>query len=177
MKVGDSVKIKPRVMNSYPYGKEYPMGGWEGRIFDIQKSFKNVIVQIEFDSISMRSMSDEYIRAMIASDTDYACIDVDLKKVSLSAPRDTPEEVKAARKEISEKYGIVSIIDEGDYDIWDRQEDDKKDSDEIALEPEEEGAPTQIMVALCRVNGFLKAMSKIKRKRMITRKRPRKGRS
>lgn len=174
MKVGDSIKINKNVTNGYIFDSEYLIEGYEGRIFDIHKSMGDVFVQIEFDSISLKQMPDAYIKKLIKLDTDYACIDVYLKEVTLSAVRDTPEDVILTRKEIGSKHSFVSIIDEGDYNIWDKDPKDIKDSDEIALEPEEEGGQLKVMVSLCRVNGFLKAFNRFKKEKVVTRKRTRK---
>jgi hypothetical protein len=174
MKVGDSVKIKKKVTNTYIYNAEYSLGGYEGHIFSIFKNLGRVIVEIEFDSISLKAMPDDYIKELIAEDTDYGCIDLELKDVSISKPRDTPEDVIAARKEIAEKHDYVSIIDEGEFKIWEKHPGDEKDSSEIEQEPEDNNDELWIRVSLCRVKGLKKAMSMMKRKKMITRKRTRK---
>ncbi len=116
MKIGDTVCVKK--CKTFAYVEGYKISGFRGRIFDMYTDQGTEFVEIEYDSISLRSMSDEHIRAYIDDQTDYACCDFDTDEVEMSEPRDTIADVKAARKEISERIGFISIMDEEGYDVW-----------------------------------------------------------
>jgi hypothetical protein len=165
MKTGDSVKITKTNNNPYVFGKKLSMTGLEGRIFDIYRSDKEIYVEIEFDSISIRSMSDDYINSVLGSGTDYSCVDIKIKKVSLSQPRDTPEDVKAARKEMREKYDYISVLDDGTCKIWENSPVVDEESDELRDCIKEEDGLIKLKVSTCRVKSFMIMAAKVMKER------------
>jgi hypothetical protein len=56
-KVGDSVKVKDAIM--CPDDDSVCIGGWQGRISEIED---DGIVEISWDSITLRQLPDDYIR-------------------------------------------------------------------------------------------------------------------
>ena len=160
MKTSESVKINKGVKNGYLL-RGGPVGGYEGRILNIYKMGGEITVEIEFDSISLRQMPDKYIKALIKDETDFTCLDLDIDDVTVCIPRDTPEDVLAARKEICEKFDYVSILDEGEFDFSDEEVIDSENLEEN--EPNEEGE-VAMHVALARTKAFEKAFREFHKK-------------
>jgi len=111
----DSVRVKEGSLDGW--GKPSYVG-FEGRIFDKYEVMGKVQIEIEFDSITLKQMSDKYIKSKIKEGIDYACCDFMLDELELSQPRDTIADVKAARKELKKKYGTGSILDKKGYNVW-----------------------------------------------------------
>jgi uncharacterized protein YodC (DUF2158 family) len=63
--VGDSVKVKEGIM--CPDDDSVCIGGWQGRISD---TGDDGIVEIFWDSVTLRQMPDEYIRQSEAEGLD-----------------------------------------------------------------------------------------------------------
>lgn len=57
-KIGDSVVVKPGIKD-VEFGSD--MGGWQGRITEISKDSKPVVITIQWDSITLKNISKKII--------------------------------------------------------------------------------------------------------------------
>ncbi len=115
LKVGDSVKIKQGVIDYV--NEKTDMSGWQGRITTIYDEDLNpgiplnVSVDVEFDSITLLQMSDEYLQECLISGEEFRYCDYGIEDIELTSPRDTKEDVIAARLALDKKYDYSSILD------------------------------------------------------------------
>ncbi|HBF88848.1 MAG TPA: hypothetical protein DDX39_09420 [Bacteroidales bacterium] len=100
MKKGDNVKVKKGVM-SPDYG-DLKIEGWQGRITEL--GFNSVT--IELDSLSLESLSKDYIIDSIVEDADYTEICLDIEDLELAKPRDTQNDTLLKQKEINARYSL-----------------------------------------------------------------------
>lgn len=100
MKKGDSVKVKKGVMS--PDYDDLSIEAWQGRITEIDVD----TVAIELDSITLDSLSQDYITGSIVDGADYSLICLDLDEVEIAKPRDTQNDTLIKQKELSAKYSL-----------------------------------------------------------------------
>jgi hypothetical protein len=106
--IGDSVQIKKGVIE--PFQKKFDISGWQGRILKIfteecmECGHKTKLVSIAYDSITLRQMSDEYIKSLIHDGIGFAESELLFKEIVPVEARDTEKETEKARKELNKKY-------------------------------------------------------------------------
>jgi len=112
IKPGDSVKVKKGVR--CPDQEELPIGGWQGRVFEIEKDEDGgILIGIKWDSITLKNMPASFIDQCEDEGTDYAVIYLAPEEVEPAAARDTEEDVKEALEEISEEHSWSWLGEEG----------------------------------------------------------------
>ncbi|MBF0538903.1 MAG: hypothetical protein HQL03_11715 [Nitrospirae bacterium] len=113
IKVGDCVKVKKGV--SDPDFADSSIEGWHGRIIDFVKTDDsevdkdNPVIDIEWDSITLRGMTDDYIDKCEEDDLDCLSMYLRLCDVERVKPRDTAYDVKEAQEEIH-KYLDEAVV-------------------------------------------------------------------
>ena len=106
--IGDSVQLKKGVIE--PYQRIFDLSGWQGRIIKtfneecMECGHKQRYVIVEYDSITLRQMTDEYILSMINEGIDIANSEHLIKDVVPVSPRDTEKETLEVRMELYKKY-------------------------------------------------------------------------
>lgn len=104
-KVGDSVKVKEGIV--CPDMQDLIIGGWQGRIFEITKDDDgNLLVYIEWDSITLENMPDIFIDDSEENGLCYAIMSLWDNEVELTYPRDTEEDRNKAIEKIQDKHMI-----------------------------------------------------------------------
>ena len=98
-----------------PDSEEFELGGWQGRVLEIDTNSDkdNVLISIEWDSITLIQIPSDYIVKSEIDGLDWSRMilyDSDLEK---SIPRDKKENVKKAKDKLSEKYYWASLGEEG----------------------------------------------------------------
>lgn len=112
MKPGDSVKVKEGIM--CPNQEDLCLGGWQGRVFEIEKDEDgSILVGIKWDSITLKNMPASFIDQCEDEGTDYATIYLAPEEVEPAAARDTEEDVEEALAEISKKHAWSWLGEEG----------------------------------------------------------------
>jgi hypothetical protein len=113
--IGSSVRFKPG-FREYHFDR-FDMGGWEGRIIEIFDS-KNpdgsegeIHVDLDFDSITLRQLPVKFIEMCMEEFIDFRGIDTWVYHLEAAKPRDTKEEVIAARLELDKKYDYSIRLD------------------------------------------------------------------
>ena len=99
-KIGDAVVVNPGVM--CPDKPELSLTGWQGWVTEIYSPEGNVAFNL--DSQTLRALTGDYIRECEIAGLDWATMGLGMDEVSPSAPRDTPEEAKAAYEEIESHH-------------------------------------------------------------------------
>jgi hypothetical protein len=158
IKIGDSVKVKKG--KCHYCVTNYDIGGFEGRVFTKYKEDNVWSIEIEFDSITLKSMSLKYIRDNIKNVVDYACLDFQIQDVEKSKVRDTVKDVKAARKVIEKKTNFKSILDEKEYDVW-------KKPAKTVKEPKPKPGEMTAHISMALFRGFLLQWEKVKEMKRI----------
>lgn len=103
LKIDDSVKVKNGIL--CPDLKELCIGGWQGRISEIaEDDDDNIIVRIEWDSITLENMPDYYIDQSIEDGLDYSAIYLHPDEVELTQVRDKEEDVEEVIENISKTH-------------------------------------------------------------------------
>jgi len=113
LKIGDSVIVRQGVKE--PDSEEFELGGWQGRVLEIDTNSDkdNVLITIEWDSQTLIQIPSDYIVQSEIDGFDWSSMilyDSDLEK---SIPRDKKENVKKAKDKLSEKYYWASLGEEG----------------------------------------------------------------
>ncbi len=113
--IGDSVVVKPGVLDS-DTGQD--MVGWQGRITDIspdeedESAAGSVIVGIEWDSLTLKGMPTRVIEHCENEGLDWATMNLNIREVERSTPRDKPQDVVKAKKRIEQQH----VTGEADQD-------------------------------------------------------------
>ncbi len=101
-KKGQSVKVKPETLD---YGqKKHDLGGWEGRIMEVEFAKAGVFVEVQWDSITLAAMPFEFIEASVEDDVEYENYILLEKDLLRSIPRDTEADVHRAQAEINSNF-------------------------------------------------------------------------
>ncbi len=113
LKIGDSAVVREGVKE--PDLEEFEIGGWQGRVLEIDTDSDkdNVLITIEWDSLTLFQMPSDYIEQSEIDGFDWSSMvlyDSDLEK---SAFRDKKENAKKAKEKLSDKYHWVSLGQEG----------------------------------------------------------------
>ena len=99
-KVGDSVKVKEGIM--CPDDDSVHIGGWRGRIYDIEKD--GGIVGIRWDSITLKQLSNEYIKKSEEEGFDWGEIYLSVDEIELASPRDSEAQADDMAEEMENKF-------------------------------------------------------------------------
>jgi len=108
-KIDDSVKVKEGIM--CPDDESVCIGGWQGRISDIGD---DGIVEISWDSITLRQLPDEYIRQSETEGLDWAQMCLSIDEIEPAQARDSEAQAVAVAEEIENKVQWVDMGKEGE---------------------------------------------------------------
>lgn len=108
LKEGCSVVVKKGVKD--PDTGEN-IAGWQGRVLEISEDEGYLLIQ--WDSISLKEMSDEMIRQCEEEGLDWSEMGLGLEDVALTKPRDDQSDVDALIEEIGEKFQWAHLGEEG----------------------------------------------------------------
>ena len=113
MKLGDSVIVKQGVKE--PDLKEFEIGGWQGRVVEIDtKSDKdNILITIEWDSLTLKQIPSNYIEQSEREGFGWNNMTLYESELEKIKPRDKKESVKQAQNKLSDKHHWDSLGDEG----------------------------------------------------------------
>jgi len=98
MKVGDAIKLKKGNVDPDTGIK---LDGFVGRI---KKYLASNLVNIEWDSVSLKSLPDSYIRGAINDGCEYATYNIGLEDIELCQARDKPADVIKTLRQLGEKW-------------------------------------------------------------------------
>ncbi len=98
MKIGNSIKVKQGVLS--PDYDDLNIGGWQGRIIEIDKN----LVTFELDSKTLSQLSENYIIESLVEEVDWTLLSLEISEVEITQPRDSKEDVLHKQNEINSKY-------------------------------------------------------------------------
>ena len=101
-KKGQSVKTRAD-MKDYETGK-FEMGNWQGRVVDFHSDEEGTFVEVQWDSVTLQNMPDEYIEESINEDLDYENFVLDPNDLELCEPRDEEKDVHRVQAEVDSRY-------------------------------------------------------------------------
>ena len=106
MKVGDSIKIIDGIIDP---DTGIQLDGFVGRI---KEYLASNLVNIEWDSISLQSLPDTYIRSAINEGCDYLTYNIEPKDLELCAARDIPADIVKVARKLGEKWDNLEVFGE-----------------------------------------------------------------
>jgi hypothetical protein len=101
-KKGQSVVVNPNVKDYV--NADYTIGGWQGRIIDIHEDKEGVFIEVQWDSITLRNMPEEYLEESVNEDLEYESYVLDPNDIQVCEPRDEESDVHKAVSEIEKTY-------------------------------------------------------------------------
>jgi hypothetical protein len=113
LNIGDSVVVRQGAID--PDLEEFEIGGWQGRVIEIDTNSdkNNVLITIEWDSLTLIQIPSDYIEKSEIDGFDWSSMvlyDSDLEK---SVSRDNKENVKKEREKLLDKFYWASLGQEG----------------------------------------------------------------
>lgn len=104
IKRGDSVIVKQGAKN--PNFEDFEIGGWQGRVVEIDKKSdnENILITIEWDSFTLRQIPSGYIELSEQNRIDWKNMTLHESDVEKSEPRDKKENVKRVQRKLSDKH-------------------------------------------------------------------------
>ena len=111
-KIDESVIVKDGTMA--PDNPELNLSGWQGRIIEInQDDNGDTIVGIAWDSITLRSIPDDYLEECEREGFGWSEYYLGIDDVIPAQPRDSEAEVEDVIEEIEGRIGWLHLGDEG----------------------------------------------------------------
>jgi hypothetical protein len=102
-KIGDSVKVKPEVLD--PDTEAFSIGGWQGRIIEIREHDDGtIILDIEWDSITLRKMPKQSIETCEEEGLDWTQMGLYPENIELTTARDTATDVQHIQEELEDAH-------------------------------------------------------------------------
>jgi len=113
LKVGDSVVVRKGVKE--PDLEEFEIGGWQGRVTEIDSNSdkNNVLITIEWDSLTLTQIPSDYIEQSEIDGFDWSSMVLYDSDLENSVSRDKKENVEKAKEKLSNKYYWASLGQEG----------------------------------------------------------------
>lgn len=113
MKIGDSVVVRQGVKE--PDFEEFEIGGWQGRVIEIDTDSDkdNVLITIEWDSLTLFQMPSDYVEQSEIDGFDWSSMVLYDSDLVNSVSRDKKENVEMAKEKLSNKYYWASLGQEG----------------------------------------------------------------
>lgn len=114
MKIGESVKVKDGIKE--PDSEDFEISGWQGRIVEIDKDAEdeaNVIITIEWDSLTLEQLPPKFIQESEIDGLDWKTMSLYESDLIKTDPRDKKGDVSKMQGLLSEKYFWHSLGKQG----------------------------------------------------------------
>jgi hypothetical protein len=112
LKTGQSVKVKKGIL--CPDDPEFDLSGWQGRVIDIGEDENGeTIIDIAWDSITLKEMSEEYIVKFEDDGLDWASMYLFPSDVEQVKERDSKKDTDKIRNELENRFGFIGMGEEG----------------------------------------------------------------
>ena len=109
-KVNDSVVVKSGVQD---VDFDFDIGGWQGRVEEVEPREREGILLIHWDSVTLREMPDEMIEGCEKQGLSWALYPIPASDVEPARPRDTQADVERVVEELEKKHAWIWIGPEG----------------------------------------------------------------
>jgi len=111
LKIGDSVIVKPGTKDPDLGGD---LGGWQGRITELDQDEDDPTATIAWDSITLKAMPTPMIAHCEKEGLDWQVMGLDVTDIELASPRDTAKDVEQAANEILNSVAWLHLDEEGE---------------------------------------------------------------
>jgi hypothetical protein len=108
--VGDCVRVNPGTKDP---DFDAEIGGWQGRISNIDTSRSANLVTLQWDSITLKNMPIAMIEQCEERGLDWAEMVLGADDLETSRPRDAERDVATIKAQLSKKHGWASLGEEG----------------------------------------------------------------
>lgn len=109
-RIGDCVRVKAGIKDP-DFGTA--IGGWQGRISNIDKSNDETLVSIQWDSVTLKIIPVAMIEQCEEQGLDWAEMALGANDVEPAKPRDTENDVAKIKAQLSSQHGWMSLGEEG----------------------------------------------------------------
>ena len=94
---------------------DFDIGGWQGRVVgtDTKSDNKNILITIEWDSLTLNQMPSNYIGQSERDGLDWQKMTLYESELEKTKPRDKKGSVKQTQAKLSDKHYWASLGDEG----------------------------------------------------------------
>lgn len=106
MKKGDIVKVKQGILDP---DLQFDISGWQGRIADITSNYESNLIEIIWDSMTLKQLPGEFIKSSIEEGYDYSIMFLGEDDIELTKPRDKESDVEEQMKEIEKRYHNIAF--------------------------------------------------------------------
>lgn len=89
------------------------IGGWQGRVEEIDSREREAVLLIHWDSVTLREMPDEMIVACEEQGLSWVRYSIPASDVEPACPRDTQADVDRVVEELKKKHAWIGIGPEG----------------------------------------------------------------
>lgn len=107
LKIGDSVIVNEGVND--PDFNDFSIGGWQGRIIHISDDEANPLIEIEWDSLTLKQIPQEFIINAHDSWTDFTSMNLNVDEIEVTTPRDSEADAESIRNELHKKHPFISV--------------------------------------------------------------------
>lgn len=113
LKTGDSAIVNQGMKE--PEFEEFEIGGWQGRVVEIdyESNKVHVLIIIEWDSLTLKQIPPKYIQQSEMEELDWQRMNLHESDLNKTTPRDRVENVKKVQEKLSDKYYWFSYGKEG----------------------------------------------------------------
>jgi hypothetical protein len=111
LKAGDSVMVKPGTKDPDTGGD---LSGWQGRISKVEELESYRVVEIRWDSVTLKNMPLSMIKYCEQEGLDWQVMNLSAEDIEPTPARDTERDVKNALKEILKHAAWLSLDEEGE---------------------------------------------------------------
>ena len=101
-KIGDSVKVKDGILE--PDTEAFSIGGWQGRIIAIRDEEKPTVIDIKWDSVTLKNMPKHFIEECEEEGFGWDSMGLYPEDVEPAIARDTEEETNTVRNELEDEH-------------------------------------------------------------------------
>jgi len=113
LKIGDSIIVKEGIKE--PDSEEFEIGGWQGRVIEIDNDTdkNNILITIEWDSLTLEQLPSKFIQQSELDGLNWKSMILYESELDITVPRDKKENVKKIQDKLSDKYYWTSFREEG----------------------------------------------------------------
>jgi len=113
LKIEDSIIVKEGIKE--PDSEEFEIGGWQGRVIEIDTDTDkdNILITIEWDSLTLEQLPSKFIQQSEIDGLDWKSMNLYESDIYKTVPRDKEENVKNVQDKLSDKYYWATFGEEG----------------------------------------------------------------
>lgn len=114
-KIGSSVRVNKNIISDFD--DSVNMKDWEGRVIDAYRNDEGDIYEVEFDSVTMRSMPEEFFERTVLEGEDFSEYGFSPEDLTKSKSRDTEIQTLAAYRVNLHKHKWYYLDSEADRNL------------------------------------------------------------